>query len=505
MKVVVALVRHETNTFSPLPTELTSFCRGTGVNGPAYGDAARNSCVNTNSAAAAYLDLADKLGAEVDFAIVANAVPSGTVTREAFESIVESILACVKKGCDAVLLDLHGAMVAQGYPDAEGELLKRIRAVLPESVPVIVALDFHANFSSDLIDNATVITGYCTYPHIDVYQTGERAGRTLQAILKKEVEPTILWRRLPMLTHMLRQTPALQPMKDIMDRAMAAEANGEVLNASVFGGFPLADIPHVGLSIVLVVDKSKREQGLLLLDELSELAWARRDDFIFPAEPLSDSIAAAKQLAEGPIVLVDHGDNCGAGGTTDVMAVLREVMEQGLEDVVAGPIWDPAAVEQMIQAGIGADVTLDLGGKTDMPALGLAGEPLKVSGKVVNITDGNYRVTGPMFTGMLLSLGRTAVLESEGVLIFVSEKPQEPYDTGVFTHAGVDPAAKKYVLIKSRQHFRAGFGPLARHVVLVGGPGVCSSDYALFPFKKLNRPIYPLDGNAQLSDSETIV
>src|SRR5690606_5800656 len=145
------------------------------------------------------------------------------------------------------------------------------------------------------------------------------------AILKKEVEPTILWRRLPMLTHMLRQTPALQPMKDIMDRAMAAEANGEVLNASVFGGFPLADIPHVGLSIVLVVDKSKREQGLLLLDELSELAWARRDDFIFPAEPLSDSIAAAKQLAEGPIVLVDHGDNCGAGGTTDVMAVLREV------------------------------------------------------------------------------------------------------------------------------------------------------------------------------------
>jgi microcystin degradation protein MlrC len=505
MKVVVALVRHETNTFSPLPTELASFCRGTGKNGPAYGDEARNSCANTNSAAAAYLDLADKLGAEVDFAIVANAVPSGTVTREAFESIVESILACVKKGCDAVLLDLHGAMVAQGYPDAEGELLKRIRAILPESVPVIVALDFHANFSPDLIDNATVITGYCTYPHIDVYQTGERAGRTLQAILKKEVEPTILWRRLPMLTHMLRQTPALQPMKDIMDRAMAAEANGEVLNASVFGGFPLADIPHVGLSIVLVVDKSKREQGLLLLDELSELAWARRDDFIFPTEPLSDSIAAAKQLAEGPIVLVDHGDNCGAGGTTDVMAVLREVIEQGLEDVVAGPIWDPAAVEQMIQAGIGADVTLDLGGKTDMPALDLAGEPLRVTGKVVNITDGNYRVTGPMFTGMLLSLGRTAVLESEGVLIFVSEKPQEPYDTGVFTHAGVDPAAKKYVLIKSRQHFRAGFGPLARHVVLVGGPGVCSSDYALFPFRNLSRPIYPLDGEAQLSDSEAIV
>lgn len=504
MKVVIALVRHETNTFSPLPTELASFNRGTGSNGPAYADDARRACVNTNSAAAAYLDLADRLGAEVDFAIVANAVPSGVVTADAFEAIVESILASVKNGCDAVLLDLHGAMVAQGYPDAEGELLKRIRTILPESVPVIVALDFHANFSRDLIDNATVITGYCTYPHIDVYQTGERAGRTLQAILKKEVEPVLLWRRLPMLTHMLRQTPALQPMKDIMDRAMAAEAQGEVLNASVFGGFPLADIPHVGLSVVLVVDKKKRAQGLRLLDELSELAWSRRDDFIFPLEPLSQSIAAAKRLAQGPIVLVDHGDNCGAGGPTDVMEVLREVMQQELEDVVAGPIWDPAAVELMIRAGVGARITLDLGGKTDMPALNLTGQPLRVTGRVAKITDGNYRVTGPMFTGMLLSLGRTAVLDTGKVLIFVSEKPQEPYDTGLFTHAGVDPASKKYVLIKSRQHFRAGFGPLAKHVVLVGGPGVCSSDYALFPFKHLQRPIYPLDDETQFSHSESI-
>jgi microcystin degradation protein MlrC len=503
MKFVVALVRHETNTFSPLSTELQSFNRGTGGDGPAYGQQARKACQNTNSAAAAYLDLAETLDAEVDFAIVANAVPSGTVTREAFEAIVSSILIAVNKGCDAVLLDLHGAMVADGLPDAEGELLKRLRAVLPEKVPIIVALDFHANFSRDLIDNATVITGYCTYPHIDVYETGQRAGRTLQAILDDKIEPEILWRRLPMLTHMLRQTPAAQPMKDIMDRAMAAEAAGDVLNASVFGGFPLADIPHTGLSIVLVVDKNKREKGLELLDELSALAWERRDDFIFPHEPLEESIARAKTLDEGPIVLVDHGDNCGAGGPTDVMAVLREVMRQELTDVVAGPFWDPAAVDVLIKAGVGAEVTIDLGGKTDMPALNLKGEPLTITGTVVTITDGNYTITGPMFTGMQLSLGRTAVLEVNGILIFVSERPQEPYDTGLFTHAGVDPAHKRYVLIKSRQHFRAGFGPLARHVVLVAGPGVCSSDYSLFPFKHLARPIYPLDAHTLPSDSES--
>lgn len=511
MKVVIALVRHETNTFSPLPTTLSSFNRGTGQDGPAYADDAKRTNLNTNTAAAAYLDLAEKLGAEVDFAIAANAVPSGTVIKEAFEIIVDSIIASVKKGCDAVMLDLHGAMVVEGYPDAEGEILKRLRAVLPAGTPIVVALDFHANFSRDLIQNATIITGYCTYPHVDIYETGERAGRTLLALLKKEIEPVILWRRLPMLTHMLRQTPAAQPMKDIMDKAMAAEADGRVLNASVFGGFPLADIPYVGLSVVLVVDKKKLAQGKQLLEELCNLAWERRKDFIFPIEPLAESICHAKQLGEGPIILVDHGDNCGAGGPTDDMTILREVMRQGLKDVVAGPFWDPAAVKQLIRAGVGAKVTLDIGGKTDIPALGIKGEPLNVRARVVKITDGKFTVTGPMFTGMQLSTGATVVIEVDGILVFVCEKPQEPFDTGLFTHAGVDPATKKYVLIKSRQHFRAGFERLAKHIVLVAGPGVCSSDYAMFPFKHLTRPIYPLDSDAQIScggadfsDSQTV-
>jgi microcystin degradation protein MlrC len=139
-----------------------------------------------------------------------------------------------------------------------------------------------------------------------------------------------------------------------------------------------------------------------------------------------------------------------------------------------------------------------------MPALGMRGEPLRISGKIVRITDGNYTVTGPMFTGMRLSTGRTAVIDTGGILVFVCERPQEPYDTGLFTHAGVDPARKKYVLIKSRQHFRAGFGPLARHVILVAGPGVCSSDYSLFPFRHLPRPIYPLEADTRMEQGEEL-
>src|SRR5690606_35190783 len=285
MKVVIALVRHETNTFSPIATQLQSFCRGTRKDGPEYGDAARELCENTNSAAAAYLDLARSLDAEVDFAIVANAVPSGTVTRQAFEHIADTVTEAVGKGCDAVLLDLHGAMVAEGYPDAEGELLRRVKAVAPAGVPVVVALDFHANFSEELIRNASVITGYRTYPHVDLYETGERGCRTLRRMLAEPLETEILWRRLPMLTHMLKQTPASEPMKAIMDRAIEAETNGEVLNASIFGGFPLADIPHVGLSVVIVADKRNMQQAEALLDELCQMAWERRDAFVYEIEP----------------------------------------------------------------------------------------------------------------------------------------------------------------------------------------------------------------------------
>ncbi|CAJ96629.1 DUF1485 domain-containing protein [Cupriavidus necator] len=496
MRFVIALMRHETNTFSPIATPLSAFNRGSTA-GPLYGDDAVRACQGTNSAAAAFIDLVRRQGDEFVMPLMANAVPSGMVTAQAFESMAASIVEAVGAGCDAVMLDLHGAMVAEGYPDAEGELLARIRAAAPE-VPIAVSLDFHANFSAALVDNATVIAGYCTYPHVDVYETGARAARTLMAALRGEARPVLLWRTLPMLTHMLRQTPRAQPMKDIMERAMAAERDGEVLNASVFGGFPLADIPHTGLAVVIVADAARVDAGRRLLDELCGMAWERRADFVFPIEPMEESIARAKTLTQGPVVLVDHGDNCGAGGPTDEMTVLGEVLRQGLEGVVAGPFWDPGAVAELIAAGVGQSVTLDVGGKTDMPALDLKGRPLRLSGRVQCITDGNYQVTGPMFTGMKLSLGRTVVLDVAGTLVVICEKPQEPFDTGVFTHAGIDLSRRRYILIKSRQHFRAGFEPIASEIVLVAGPGVCSSDYSQFPFRNLRRPIYPLEVHTAL-------
>ncbi|MDR3005097.1 MAG: M81 family metallopeptidase [Acidovorax sp.] len=500
MRFVIALMRHETNTFAPDKTPLTAFNRSSSSNGPLYGEQALQACMGTNNAAAAFIDIARQQGDEFVMPIMANAVPSGIVTSQAFEHMCGLIVAAVAAGCDAVLLDLHGAMVTEEHDDAEGELLRRIRAVAPD-IPIAVALDLHANFSDAMVSNATVIAGYCTYPHIDIYHTGARAARTLMAAMRGETRPVLLRRTLPMLTHTLRQSTHDEPMKSLMERVIAAEKNGEVLNASLFGGFPMADISHVGMTIVLVADAKRKEQANQLLDELTQMAWDRRHQFIAELEPLDASIARAKSLKQYPVVLVDHGDNCASGGATDQMQVLDTALQQGLENMVAGPFCDPAAVAQLIAAGVGETLTLHVGGRTDIPALGSKGQPLQLTGRVKCISDGQYVVTGPMFTGVRMSLGRSAVLEVGSVLVVVCEKPQEPYDLGIYTHLGIDPTQMHYILLKSRQHFRAAFEPIAAHIIWVAGPGVCSSDYSQFTYQKLRRPIFPLDADVRLEQA----
>ena len=493
-RFVTAVFSHETNTFTSIPTPMEAFGRYSGGNGPVSGEDAVAAYIGTNCPVAAFIDLAEEAGAELNFAIAAQATPSEPAEDAVLEYAAQAICEAVEEGCDALFLDLHGGMVTRGYDDPEGELLRQIRQVAPD-LPIAVAFDFHTNMSQTTVDNATVITGYRTYPHVDNYETGERAGRTLLRALRGEVDPIILWHSLPLLTHLNRQTPSRQPMKDIMDMAIAAETEGRVLNASVLGGWPLADIPHVGVHGVIVADRPQANEAQALLMDLMTMTWERRDDFFFQVEPIENSISRAKKMTDGPIVLADHGDVAGSGGSTDVHAVLAEVIRQGLEDICAGPFWDPDTVDQMASAGVGAEVTVQLGGRTDFPAIGLVGKPLELTGRVRRITDGKFVVTSPKNTGIQENLGRTAVLDTGSIEIVICSVRHEPYDLGVFIHAGIDPALKRYILIKSRQHFRAGFEPILKNVVMISGPGICTSDYKQFPWSNVRSPIYPLDSD----------
>ncbi len=289
--------------------------------------------------------------------IAAYAEPGGMVDDEAFEYICDRIVSAVKVGCDALLLDLHGAMVSRSYDDGEGELLRRIRAQRP-GLPIAVALDFHTNLTSTMVDNCTVIDGYRTYPHIDMFDTGVRAAESLFRIIDEGIETKMVWRSLPMMTHMIRQTPARQPMKDIMDLAIEAVESTSLMNASVFGGFPLADIPHVSLSAI-TVEARQNFLGEGLVKQLCDMAWNRRQDFVFDPEPLCESISRAGAMESFPVVIADHGDNCGAGGSADDMTVLAEMLEQGLTSIIAGPVWDPLAVAELIDCGEGNSTQLE--------------------------------------------------------------------------------------------------------------------------------------------------
>jgi microcystin degradation protein MlrC len=493
MRLLIAMMKHETNTFSPVPTPLQRFGNGPG---PLYGEAAIRAYRGTGTGLGAYLDLAAHEGAEIVLPIAAGASPSSPVEDAAYAEITERICAAAAEGgFDGIMLDLHGAMVTQSLEDGEGQFLKRLRAIDP-ATPIAVSLDMHANLYDEIIANATVVTGYRTYPHIDTYETAWLAGEILLRAIRGEVRPVMAWGNVPMLPHVMRQGTDDHPNKELQHRCAAMNAEG-ALAASLFTGFPHADITNAGLSAVVVTD-GDRELAERLRDELLDRAWVEREAFVYQIEPLENSVARAKAIpappaGEGPVVLLDHYDNCASGGTMDTTVVLAEILRQGLEDVAAFAIHDPEAVQQAIAAGIGARVTLSIGGKIAMPAIPAESPPLSVTGTVKTISDGRYKNRGPMARGVQMEMGPSVVLDTGTVEIVLISRHVEPSDLNCLLALGIDPMQKRYVMLKSRIHWRAGLGKLAKAVVDCAGVGVCTSDYGQLGFKKVRRPIYPLD------------
>jgi len=360
----------------------------------------------------------------------------------------------------------------------------------------------HAHLYEAMVENATAVTGYHTYPHIDAFETGGRAGRVLLSALRGETKPVMVWGNAPMLPHVMRQGTDDSPNRELQERAREMESEG-ALAASLFTGFPHADIANAGLSVVVVTDNdlSRAER---LRDELLRSAWESREAFVYRIEPLQESVSRARAIAEGreahdgqnpqgPVILPDHYDNTASGGTMDTSEVLREILRQGLEDVAVFGIHDPAAVQEMIAAGIGSRVSVELGGKLRMPSLPEQSSPLSVTGSVKLISDGRFTITGPMATGNRVEMGDTVVLDTGAAEIVVLSRHVEPYDLGCFTSLGIDPWRRRFLMLKSRIHYRAAFKPVARAVVECAGCGVCTSDYGQLRFEKVRRPIYPLD------------
>jgi microcystin degradation protein MlrC len=486
MRVLIAMMKHETNTFSPIVTDWARFESWGAHMGPDI----QRIYADTRMPIAAYMLLANKRGHDVVTPLAAEAMPSGPVSKAAYEKMAGAICEAASD-CDALLLDLHGAMVAEHDFDGEGLLLERLRRANP-TLPIAVTCDLHCNLTERMAGNSSAIIGYKTYPHIDMYEVAHQVGTILFDTLEGKVAPTTSWGRSKVLSQTLAQGTEDEPMRSLIARCREAENHPDVLAATVFGGFALADMPDAG-SAAIVITNGDQALADKVRDELLNEIWAARESFVYEHRDLAETIEEARNADDGTVVLLDHADNCGSGATQDVMTVIEAVLKAKLEDVIVAAVWDPQAVEEMAKAGAGATVTINLGGRTDMPSIKLAGKPLSVTGRVKCLTDGRWTVHGPMYTGVQVDMGPTAVLDTGNMQIVVVSQHHEPWDLGVFTSIGITPEHHRYILLKSRIHYRAGFGALPKHTFTLDGDGVTTSDNTLLEYQHVRRPMYPLD------------
>jgi microcystin degradation protein MlrC len=490
MRLVIARFQHETNTFSAVPTPPEAFS-------VRRGPAARASVIGTEWPMAPFVELAERLGATYSTPVATDAEPSNRVADVVFEQVANAIVDEAGQACDAILLELHGAMATERIDDAEGELLARVRRAAP-GVPICVSLDLHANVSQRMIDNLDAVVGYKTYPHVDYRATGEHVARIAHGLLEGRLRPVTRWRQVPILACTLAMGTDRGPMARAVAEARAAEQEPGVLAVSVFGGFPLADVTDAGLAVTVTThDDAPLAQRVA--DRIARQLWTEREQLIYVSPRASDSLAQALRLANepghGPVLIFDHSDNVYSGGTADTMDVLESALAAGLTGIATSPICDPEAVAEIWHGGVGAQVEVDVGNKVPQPLLQRMRSPLRIRGRITCLHQGEIPMPGSIFGAYHQSLGRTAVIDTGHAKLVISERRNEPADRKLFLDLGIDPAAQKFLLIKSRMHCIPVFMPLAKGLVHCdsdrGGP--TSSLISLFPITRMRRPLYPLD------------
>jgi microcystin degradation protein MlrC len=486
MRFFLAMLSHETNTFSNLVTDRRRFVERE----LRYGGELLEAYRGTGTCLGGMIDTAARRGVTLVPSLAAAASPAGPVSAAFYEEARARIVADLAAAgpLDGVLLDLHGAMVPEGLEDGEGELLAAVRRVIGDRLPVAVTLDFHANVSDAMVRHATLLHGYKTYPHVDMAERGREATERLIDLAGGRVRPAIAFRRPPLLPPIAGQLTARGPMRRLYDLADEMERDPRVVSISIFAGFPLADIHDAGLSVYVATDGDQALANALA-DRLEATAWEHRAEFLHEALPVAEAVARARAIAGRPVVLADIADNTGGGAAGDGTEILRELLRVDARDATVACLWDPAAAEACTRAGLGATITLDVGGKVDARH----GAPLRVTGRVRALSDGRFTHRGPMFRGVEGRLGPTAVLDVDGVKIILISRRWQTLDPEMIRFVGIDPAAEHILVVKSSIHYRAAFEPLAHTILEVDAPGLSSSNLSRFTFRRVRRPIYPLE------------
>ncbi|CAN5456029.1 M81 family metallopeptidase [soil metagenome] len=480
MRVFSGSLATETNTFGPMPTGLMSFKdRG---HYPA-GQHPDRMTLFSGPLWAARLRGKDA-GWTLIEGMVAGAQPSGTTTREAYETLREELLADLRAALpvDMVLLGLHGAMVADGYDDCEGDLLARVRALVGPKTVIGAELDPHNHMTGAMTRNADVMIAFKEYPHTDVLERGLELVDICAAMVAGTVKPTgaVADTNCQLVLHTSRN-----PARAFVDRIQAMEGKNGVLSISVTHGFPWGDVPEMGTKMLVYTDNDPAA-AQALADQLAAELVAMREQLVMSFPDVDGSLDQALAFTEGPVVLSDAADNPGGGAPGDSTWFLRRMVERGIAPAAIGPLWDPQAVRIAFDAGVGATLPMRIGGKVGP----LSGQPLDLVCSVKALQR-NLMQTG--LSGTPTLMGDCALVDCNGIQILLVSLRQQAIGTDLFTNIGCDLAAMKLIVVKSSQHFHAAFSKVAKHVVYGGAPGAVTLDLKTLPYKKIRRPKWPID------------
>ncbi len=490
-KVLTGLFGHESNAFSKLPTTRANFedyLLAFSDDIPAAIDGARIEPTGVEEAAVNH-------GWELVRSVVAWATPSGPVDREAWDVCTGAILdaAHTQGPYDGVLLNLHGAMASVDHDDAEGELLAQLRKIIGPDIPVAVTLDLHANVTETMTRHANIVCAYRTYPHIDQVETAHRAAAILDRAMRGDIAPKAVTARRAMIEGLDDgRTTTDNPMTQALSRAEELEGTDGIELISLHAGFTPADLAEAGPSVT-VTGNGRDPELLAIAEDFMDFAWETRhfdsNTYLDVAQTVAEINRLRRSPGDGPIVVADFSDNPGSGAYGDSTFLLNGLLDAGIDDACFGTICDADAAKQLVDAGVGEQMTLELGGKID-PNFG---PPITITGTVQAVTDGTYVALGPRWRGVTHHLGPTAVVRVGGMDIVVASNRLQLTEIEAFTHAAIDPAIKSVVVVKSMQHFRAAFEPIARAVLICDAGALSSKDITKLPFTKLRRPIFPLD------------
>ena len=482
-KIAFGGIMHESNTFSSTHTDLKAFSQTLGID-------IISAWKDTHHEIGGFIQCTEKQDVNGIPTLMATATPAGPVTDDAFEKLTSLLIQQLKsiESIDGILLALHGAMVVESYSDGDGEVLNRLRKVFGESLPIVVTLDHHANVSQKMVDKSTALVIYKTNPHIDQRERGIQAGELLLRILKEDVIPTQALAKPPMILNILYQNTSAEPMSTIINNAGQLENDADILVANVAAGYPYADVAEIGPSFIVVTD-DEPQLAQIEANKLSDMLWTNRNQLSLNLPDASVAVKQATQSQKYPVILVEMGDNIGGGSTGDSTIILDELIEQNASGYVV-VLCDPESVETCRQTGVGNEVSLVVGGKTD----DLHGEPVSIQGKVRLLHDGHFIETEPRHGGQRYhNQGLTAVVQVNDSLLVLTSKRQTPFSLQQLLSLGINPKEMQMIVVKAAIAYRAAYEPIAGKIIEVDTPGLTAVNPQHFSYQNVRRPLFPLD------------